>query len=171
MGRMSRAAAGHLEMWGVEKPPQGQFQWEEGREVFFLSPKRFLRGKFIYCPDVYTSQSWWFCCSWWCKRVFILYLVQPSWLLRTRFMASWQDCHLKSRPWSHPRAELEGCRRLFHSHLQVSRAGADHSDGVLERSWAVAGLCNPPVPPAPLPQGQRQLKTAWKLMSRSTTTC
>ena len=63
MGRMSRAAAGHLEVCGMEEDPGVSSKWrEEGREVFFQSPKRFLRGKFICHPDMYASQTWGFCC-------------------------------------------------------------------------------------------------------------
>lgn len=58
--------------------PRGQLQVQEGREVFFVLPKRFLRGKFICHPDVCILKvgvSLWLVV----QRFFSLCFVQPSW--------------------------------------------------------------------------------------------
>lgn len=119
--------------------PWGQLQVQEGREVFFVLPKRFLRGKFICNPDVcilkvrvslwlVVPEGFFFSCT----------LFSPAGSCRQNLWPAGRTVTWSLVPGLTDELWWRAAGTCFTAILQTSGARADRSDGVSERSWAVA---------------------------------
>lgn len=90
---------------GAGAPP-GQLQVQEGREVFFVLPERFLRGKFICHPDSRILKV----------GVFFSVLRSAQLVAADRICSQLAGLSPEVLSLGSLMTEMKGCRRWFHRH-------------------------------------------------------